>query len=138
MTNFASDFSNTSVVFIDDDYVFTFSSKVLFEKAYPNINLTTFTNNNQAIDFLLSSNALPDYVFLDLHMPQLSPTDFLDQLNTIEHDFALRSQLFLMSSSLFLFEKTNFFDYKIVTNLIEKPLTLEVLKGLNLNSASTA
>lgn len=140
MTNFAADFSNTSVVFIDDDYVFTFSSKILFEKAYPNIKLTTFSNNATAIDYLLGAkkNELPNYVFLDLNMPQLQPTDFLEQLNTIRDDFALRSQLFLMSSSMFLFEKTDFFQYNLVTNLLEKPLTLQSIKNLNLRSASAA
>src|SRR3982751_6890989 len=65
---------------IDDHEIF----KSALAKVDADLELLTATNGYEALDVLLASNPLPDYIFVDLNMPRMGGLQFLKEIKQTE------------------------------------------------------
>src|ERR1700742_192662 len=101
---------------------------------------TTYTFDGKLVLDYLEENktkisALPDFIFLDLYMPNHSGWDFLNGFQQIYKTLKKEIQIYVVSSSIFQMDINRTKGYPFVTNYITKPLMKNVfdnIRGRNL------
>ncbi len=101
---------------------------------------TTYTFDGKLVlDYLeenkMKISALPDFIFLDLYMPNNSGWDFLNGFQKIYKTLKKEIQIYIVSSSIFQMDINRSKGYPFVTNYITKPLMKNVfdnIRGKNL------
>lgn len=114
-----------TVVIIDDDPISTFVTEKLIEKnvAEP-VKFFKFTNARKALTELQKIS--PNYLFLDLNMPEMNGWDFLDSLNGENKNTAI----YILSSSVDERDINRASDYKMVKDYISKPLIKQSISSI--------
>lgn len=109
---------------IDDDEVSLFLTSILLESGSYVRHVESFASAAQALQMLdqESAQSLPDVIFLDLNMPEISGWEFLDILSQQEQKYLNKCRVFILSSSVDTTEKEKAKDYKLVTAFLHKPL----------------
>jgi len=97
--------SNMNIMLIDDDEASHIIHKVVIEDAGACLdNVTSYYNVDEAIDALKkiikvkSNDVWPDFIFLDINMPQKTGYDFLEEFEKINTDFDLPKIYFVSCS----------------------------------------
>lgn len=111
------------IVLIDDDPISTFVTEKLIQK---NINVPceihTFDN---AIDALKNIYAInPQYLFLDLNMPDMTGWDFLEKYSPKNGN----PEIYILSSSIDERDVSKACDYLQVKRYLSKPLIKQYIK----------
>lgn len=109
---------------IDDDEVSLFLTYMLLESGSYVSYIESFENAENALKKLEKedSQTIPDIIFLDLNMPDISGWEFLDILSKHEKRYLNKCKVFILSSSVDSTEKEKAKDYKLVTAFLQKPL----------------
>lgn len=109
---------------IDDDEVSLFLTSMLLESGSYVRHVESFGNAAQALKMLEqeSGQTIPDVIFLDLNMPDISGWEFLDIMAQQEEKYLNKCRVFILSSSVDTTEKEKAKDYKLVTAFLHKPL----------------
>ena len=102
---------------------------------------TTYTFDGKLVLDYLEENkskimALPDYIFLDLYMPNHSGWDFLNRYQEIYKSLKKDIKIYIVSSSIFQMDINRTKSYPFVTSYITKPLVKSIfdkIKGRSLN-----
>ena len=102
---------------------------------------TTYTFDGKLVLDYLEENkskimALPDYIFLDLYMPNHSGWDFLNRYQEIYKSLKKDIKIYIVSSSIFQMDINRTKSYPFVTSYITKPLIKSIfdkIKGRSLN-----
>ena len=102
---------------------------------------TTYTFDGKLVLDYLEENkskimALPDYIFLDLYMPNHSGWDFLNRYQDIYKSLKKDIKIYIVSSSIFQMDINRTKSYPFVTSYITKPLVKSIfdkIKGRSLN-----
>jgi len=96
------------------------------------VHVHIFNKAKEALATLTRSKtekgSLPDYIFLDLNMPEMNGWEFLDQYEKLD----LGVPIFVLSSSINSGDKERAIGYSAVEGYITKPLNTEILTNLNL------
>ncbi len=90
------------VFVVDDDLVYHFIIKKLFNKSNLNVNTSYFFNGLEAIDELrnkIESNAIPDLILLDINMPVFDGWQFLEEFKKLKQMITKNITVYLVSSS---------------------------------------
>ena len=83
------------IVLVDDDNVSTFVTEQYIRRNLSDPHrIHKFSSALDALQHIVDIN--PEYLFLDLVMPQMTGWDFLDQLK----DIKLNSEVYILSGSL--------------------------------------
>ena len=111
---------------IDDDTIQNHLVKMTIKKIDREIDLTFFSNPILALDFLskisdIDSN--PDFILLDLNMPELSGWQFLEQYAK----FPITSKVAILSSTIDANDVEKSKTFPLVFHFCNKPLTPEKL-----------
>lgn len=125
-----------NVCIIDDDKVYTFGVKKILKNHLPENKVTTFENGKVAIQGIKKAQEdntpLPDYILLDIDMPEMNGWDFLKEFEKIRHDLDKKIEVYVISSrvkdqnhELFKME----WDEK-VKDFIPKPINANMLKDI--------
>lgn len=113
------------IALIDDDPISTFVTEKLISK-----NVTEpcqFYKYQNAKDALKEIyNIKPNYLFLDLNMPDMSGWDFLDMLDTSRND----SEIYILSSSVDERDIHKAKKYDFVKAFFSKPLIRKYIKSI--------
>jgi CheY-like chemotaxis protein len=96
---------------------------------------TTYTFDGKLVLDYLSENknkitSLPDYIFLDLYMPNGSGWDFLNGFQEIYRTLRKEIKIFVVSSSIFQMDINRSKSYPFVTSYITKPLIRSVFDNI--------
>ncbi|MEX2512426.1 MAG: response regulator [Cyclobacteriaceae bacterium] len=84
-----------NIVLVDDDKVSNFVTAKLIQKCVKESHcIFKFSSATEALENLYEIN--PNFIFVDLIMPQMTGWDFLDQLN---HE-TLKSEIYILSGSM--------------------------------------
>ncbi|MFO7823532.1 MAG: response regulator [Cyclobacterium sp.] len=88
------------IVLIDDDAVSTFVTEKYIRKSIQSpFRIFKFSSAMEALDKI--QEIQPQFLFLDLFMPQMSGWDFLDSINPEN----LNSKIYILSGSMDLVDK---------------------------------
>jgi response regulator RpfG family c-di-GMP phosphodiesterase len=114
-----------NIVLIDDDPISTFiTEKLIFKNI--KIPYAIFKFNN-AIDALKEIDFIqPNYLFLDLNMPEMSGWDFLEQFNYKRNN----PEIYILTSSVDERDIKRALRYSQVKKYLSKPLINQSIKNI--------
>lgn len=123
------------VALVNDDQVDLFIAQKTIQICYPSMEVITFPSGAKALDYLerhsLTPHQLPDVLFLDINMPEMSGWDFLTHYQRQLSDLISKEiHIYILTSS------ENYTDLRkaqlnpLVKELLVKPLTAEKLESI--------
>jgi CheY-like chemotaxis protein len=126
------------LMMIDDDPIYRFGSEHLIRSFSSEIELLTFNNGLDAIEFLsdMSSGEMPDLILLDLNMPVMDGWEVLEQLR--QTTCIDRTSIFICSSSIDPSDIERAKQHCLVTDYLVKPLRKEILEKIIRQSYKSA
>lgn len=112
-----------TVLLIDDDNIQHYITKVTLKKVDPNIELISYLDASEAFEFIneISTDQKPDFILLDLDMPNMDGWQFLDVYKNCKN----KSDVYIVSSSIDDNDMKKSKDYQEVKQFISKPLNAE-------------
>lgn len=119
---------------IDDTPLDNMIFKMLIKRVDLKINVDAIDNGQSAINKLVQVSAepdlLPDYIFLDLNMPQMDGWEFLSEYKRLKIGLHKKIQIYILSSSIDNDDMMRSKSNPLVEDFINKPLDLENLKTI--------
>ncbi len=124
----------SKLIMIDDDMMYHKIAQLML-KEYSHVGeVVSSTDAKATLDFLEENKSdrekLPDYIFLDLHMPQYNGWDFLNGYKKFYRSLKKAIKIYIVSSSIDPNDITRSKQYKFVDSFIVKPLRREFLHEL--------
>lgn len=121
------------LMFIDDDEPTNVYHEIVLNDSALCEAYIFFESPLKALDYLRKAQTdesvkIPDAIFLDINMPKMNGWQFLDEYERIGFDKS--SIVFMLTTSLNTFDKNKAKEYQTVQQMINKPLTKEVLEHL--------
>ncbi len=114
-----------TIVLIDDDPISTFVTEKLISK---NVNqpcqFYKYLSAKTALDEIYDLK--PNYLFLDLNMPEMNGWDFLDNFDTKKN----KAEVYILSSSVDERDIRKASTYQIVKDYLSKPLIKKSIKSI--------
>jgi len=115
------------LVVIDDNPTDHYIMQRLLHNNF-NCEQATYTYDGRLVLDYLQENknegaSLPDVIFLDLDMPELTGWEFLDELEQLNTGFSKSVQVHIMSSSIRSADIFNSKKYACVNSFLTKPLS---------------
>ncbi|HOS47911.1 MAG TPA: response regulator [Bacteroidia bacterium] len=125
----------SKILLIDDDPINNFLNKsIISERISPEIIVKDFLNPEEALESLINQSAndkssLPDVIFLDINMPEMSGFEFLDLYikNKLDN---LNIPIYILTSSLDPSDIELSKSYSIVKDFISKPMDADVIRKI--------
>jgi len=124
----------SKVILIDDDMIYHKIAQLML-KEYSSVDEVVSTTDGKAtLEYLEENkddvNTLPDYIFLDLNMPEYDGWDFLNGYKKIYQSLRKAVHLYIVSSSVNPSDLERSKGYTFVESFIIKPLRRDFLRGL--------
>ena len=130
----------SKLIIIDDDPIHHKMVQYMLTKNDLSKETTYTFDGKLVLDYLEENKnkimALPDYIFLDLYMPNHSGWDFLNRYQEIYKSLKKDIKIYIVSSSIFQMDINRSKSYPFVTSYITKPLVKSIfdkIKGRSLN-----
>ena len=114
---------------IDDDHVFNFLHSKHIEKLKIEHEITCFESPKKAFWYLnnLSIDSLPDIVFLDINMPELTGFELLKKIENERKEIIEKLNVFIITSSLNPVDYEESKKYASIKGYYNKPIDSEKL-----------
>lgn len=117
------------VALIDDDEIEKFIGSKVIESTNLVNRIKTFSNGEEAINFLKSNSKkpdlLPEIILLDLNMPIMDGFEFLQKYIMLEPKLGKKITIYVVSSSISKSDIERINQISEVTDYIIKPITKE-------------
>uniref|UniRef100_UPI004049C3C6 response regulator n=1 Tax=Flavobacterium sp. TaxID=239 RepID=UPI004049C3C6 len=128
---------NIEILIIDDDTIFLMIQKKILRSEGIENNITTFSNMDDAYDFLKKSDEAQKFlVFLDINLANTTAWDFLNLM--VQHDLDSKLSVVIASASMNEKDLDIVNQYECVFDFIEKPIKKEFIaklkQGILMNS----
>lgn len=123
---------NNKIVFIDDDVIQNTINKKLLEVCGFQNEIVTFTNPENALDFIKNNAEDICVIFLDINMPVFDGWKILEFLN----DW-IEIPVYMLTSSINTLDLEKVKHYSIVKKFISKPLDKVFVDELKLQFESS-
>lgn len=126
-----------TILLIDDDQIFNFISSEMIAETDPDIRIITYLSSPEALDWLKGlldrKEPLPDILFLDIRMPEITGFELLDKLlKDYPLDELEKMQVFMLTSSLDENDNRKASVNPLVKGFLGKPLDIvELVKILS-------
>jgi len=121
-------------VLIDDEPVFHKIVQMTIKNSELSREATYSIEGEVILDYLeekkLDSQSLPDYIFLDLHMPMFDGWDFLNKFQNLYQSLKKNIKIYIVTSSINPADLNRSKLYPFVTSFISKPIMKEVFDGI--------
>ena len=119
---------------IDDDDIISVIHPATIQRAIGDSDIEITPSGTEAlalIDELIQyGESAPNYIFLDINMPEISGFEFLDRLTDVERDFLKESKIIMLSSSVNQHDIERAKTYPMIRDFVSKPLTVEYIRDL--------
>jgi CheY-like chemotaxis protein len=119
---------------IDDDPMTSFYIKRLAELGELANIITIYDQASGAADYLIhhkkSPEHLPDYILLDIYMPELDGWGFLERFGEIKDTLIKKIEICIITSSNHRIDRDRAEGMPYVKAYVQKPITLEALKQI--------
>ncbi|KEO73845.1 response regulator [Anditalea andensis] len=114
------------IVLIDDDPISAFvTEKLISRNISEPFEFYKFDNAPDALKDIYDIN--PNYLFLDLNMPEMSGWEFLEEFHPTETD---NPEIYILSSSIDERDINKALDYSMVKRYLSKPLIKKYIKSI--------
>jgi len=124
----------SKLVIIDDDPIHHKIVQYMLTKNELSKETTYTYDGKLVLDYLYENrtkiSTLPDYIFLDLYMPNNSGWDFLNGFQEIYKTLKKEIKIYIVSSSIFQMDINRSKSYPFVTTYITKPLMKNVFDDI--------
>ena len=123
---------NKVYLIIDDDEVFNFLHSEIISQLDSKAEIIEYNSSVDGLNFInetiKNNQTLPDYIFLDIRMPEMSGLELLDELMKNPIKSFEKVKIFVVTSSLDDRDKQRALSFPIVSGFLIKMITLETLK----------
>ncbi|MGN6640657.1 MAG: response regulator [Mucilaginibacter sp.] len=124
----------SKLILIDDDMMYHKIAQLMVKEYSPVEEVISSTDGKATLNYLIenkeNSDNLPDYIFLDLNMPEYSGWDFLKEYQKIYSSLRKAIKLYIVSSSINPNDIKRSKNYSFINSFIIKPLSREFLHEL--------
>lgn len=119
------------VLLIDDDPVTNIINTRILNKHFT-FKVIVFTDALEALNRLKNRSIpeFPDFIFLDINMPEMDGWDFLEAFQELPSDVHEKCHVIILTSSIDFTDIKKAKTYTVVRDFISKPLTPDKLKLL--------
>ena len=132
----ASNFN--SIMLIDDNEIDNLINQKMIEASGIAKTIYTHTGAKSAIEFIrnlekldaISSQVLPEVVFLDIDMPLMDGFQFLDEFEKLREDTKKHCKIVILTSSINPQDVNKSKNYTSVKKYLNKPLTQSALENI--------
>ncbi len=115
------------VLLIDDNQIDNIINKKILENQNFADQILTFQSAKDALEYLknhsTNSDLFPDFILLDIRMPEMDGFEFLNEFEVLESEFKKSCHIYILSSSLDPIDQRKVAENKYVIKFIGKPLT---------------
>lgn len=117
------------IALIDDDKIFQFTAEKILQTTALTGTILKFENATAALKYLSDHGNqpenLPDYIFLDINMPQIDGWMFLEDFENIKDQIQKLPIIYMVSSSIDPRDINRARRNAVVKDYVTKPLTRE-------------
>ncbi|MDP1726022.1 MAG: response regulator [Bacteroidota bacterium] len=106
------------VILIDDDPINNFVNKKLIQRLFDEIEIIEFLDAVSALKYL--DNNKPDFIFLDINMPEMNGWDFLKAYEKMTE----QSSVIILTTSIDPADRARSEMYPFVEGFFVKPLNI--------------
>jgi len=121
---------------IDDNQIDNIINKRILENHNFVEKIITYQSAKDAMDYLKTnsdnSELFPDFILLDIRMPEMDGFQFLAEFENIQSHYKARCSIFILSSSLDPIDQRKVAENKYVVKFLGKPLTGPHLNNLQI------
>lgn len=121
-------------IIIDDDPISILVCETMLKKSNFVKSIKTFKNPTDGLTFFkeyyASGNDIPDFIFLDIQMPQLSGWEFLDSYVNLPLLPIKTANVVMLSAVYDPEDQQKSADNELVLSFLAKPITTEALDNL--------
>jgi CheY-like chemotaxis protein len=119
---------------IDDDEIFNFLHAELIRKADDSAIIDAFTSSIEGLSYLTDcinkDMPLPDFLFLDIRMPEMNGFEFLNELLKLPASRIEKIKIFMLTSSLDERDRKTASGYAVVKGFVGKTFSIERLNEI--------
>jgi CheY-like chemotaxis protein len=119
---------------IDDEPIFNLISSKIITRSGWNGDLRVFISAKSALEeirqHITQQGVLPDFIFLDIRMPEMDGFQFLDELMNLPKDPMKYLHVFMLTSSLDQNDIVRSREYPMVKGFLSKPLDILTVKDI--------
>jgi len=125
-------------IVVDDDEVNNMICEKVITRTIPGAVVISFTKPEAGLAFILSTFCDPDAgkatLLLDINMPTMTGWEFMNRFEKAGPVVKEKIFIYILSSSVNPVDKDRAANNNDVTGYIEKPLTPEFIKTLDINN----
>jgi CheY-like chemotaxis protein len=120
---------------IDDEEIFNFIQSEVIHLHNHSDEVIMYSSAEEALvylkELLKQDAALPDFILLDIRMPNMNGFDFLEELMQFELQVFANTKIYLLSSSIDERDIKKSMEYPFVKGFKGKPLSEEIINEIN-------
>jgi CheY-like chemotaxis protein len=115
------------IMLIDDDKIFNYLHLKILEQIPGDYEITSYQSPVEALESLVGSASadLPDIIFLDINMPELTGFELIEQIKEQKNELLNLLKIVIVTSSLNPNDYETHKQYDVIKMYCNKPLNIE-------------